>query len=59
MGRMAVYVQVAKPYLQDARPFQYTHAQAKQLGVRGWIRNTSRRTVEGQIEGELPGVEQM
>ena len=30
---------------------KYTQARAEELNLRGWIRNTSRRTVEGDIEG--------
>ncbi|XP_037948650.1 acylphosphatase-2 isoform X3 [Teleopsis dalmanni] len=29
----------------------YTERQAKSLGIRGWIMNTSYDTVKGQIEG--------
>ena len=31
---------------------KYTQARAEELNLRGWIRNTSRRTVEGDIEGQ-------
>ena len=34
---------------------KYTQARAEELNLKGWIRNTSRRTVEGDIEGQ-PGM---
>lgn len=40
-------------------PFQYTQKQALQLGVRGWIRNTANRTVQGELEGETSKIAAM
>ena len=30
---------------------KYTQSKANSLGVRGWIRNTEKRTVQGELEG--------
>ena len=30
---------------------KYTQQKAKSINVRGWIRNTEKRTVEGELEG--------
>ena len=32
---------------------KYTQSKANSLGVRGWIRNTERRTVRGELEGTI------
>ena len=32
---------------------KYTQSKANSLGVRGWIRNTERRTVRGELEGNI------
>ena len=39
--------------------FQYTQKQGNTFGIRGWIMNTSNRTVKGQLEGESIKVERM
>lgn len=39
--------------------FQYTESEAKRLGVNGWIRNTERRTVEGELEGSRAQIDLM
>ena len=39
--------------------FQYTQKQGNILGIRGWIMNTSNRTVKGQLEGECIKIERM
>ncbi|XP_041979736.1 acylphosphatase-2-like [Aricia agestis] len=38
---------------------KYTKAQADKLELKGWCRNTSRDTVEGQIEGPSDKVDNM
>merc|ERR1712029_274224 len=38
---------------------KFTAAKAEELEVRGWIRNTQRRTVEGDLEGEQKQIELM
>ena len=38
---------------------KYTQEKAKSLGVRGWIRNTEKRTVQGVLEGENGIIETM
>ncbi|XP_077556630.1 acylphosphatase-1-like [Haemaphysalis longicornis] len=38
---------------------KYTKAKADELGVRGWVRNTSRGTVEGVIQGSADRLETM
>merc|ERR1719510_2217770 len=38
---------------------KYTQQKAKSLGVRGWIRNTEKRTVQGEIEGTSDVLENM
>merc|ERR1719411_1272636 len=38
---------------------KYTEKRAKELELRGWVRNTMRQTVEGQIEGGEKQVELM
>ena len=30
---------------------KYTQSKANSIGVRGWIRNTEKRTVQGELEG--------
>ncbi|VVC95972.1 unnamed protein product [Leptidea sinapis] len=37
----------------------YTKEQADKLGLKGWCRNTSRETVEGQLEGPTGKVDAM
>merc|ERR1712001_430517 len=32
---------------------KYTQSKANSLGVRGWIRNTERRSVRGELEGTI------
>ncbi|XP_043551888.1 acylphosphatase-2-like isoform X3 [Chiloscyllium plagiosum] len=32
--------------------YRYTEDQARKLGVVGWVRNTRRGTVEGQVQGK-------
>ena len=32
---------------------KYTQSKANSIGVRGWIRNTERRTVRGELEGTI------
>lgn len=39
--------------------FQYTEEQGRRLGVAGWVKNTSRGTVIGQVQGSAPKVEEM
>ena len=38
---------------------KYTQSKAKSLDVRGWIRNTQKLTVQGEIEGDISNVENM
>ena len=38
---------------------KYTQQKAKSINIRGWIRNTERRTVEGEIEGTSEVIETM
>ncbi|VVC95971.1 unnamed protein product [Leptidea sinapis] len=38
---------------------KYTKEQADKLGLKGWCRNTSRETVEGQLEGPTGKVDAM
>ena len=38
---------------------KYTQQKAKSLGVRGWIRNTEKNTVQGEIEGTTDILENM
>ena len=38
---------------------KYTQQKAKSINVRGWIRNTEKRTVEGEIEGTNEAIETM
>jgi acylphosphatase len=38
---------------------QFTQNEAQLLKVRGWIRNTENRTVQGQLEGEEDSVLKM
>ena len=38
---------------------KYTQQRAKSLGVRGWIRNTEKNTVQGEIEGTTDILENM
>ena len=38
---------------------KYTQEQAKSIGVKGWIRNTARRTVQGELEGDYTNIELM
>ena len=38
---------------------KYTQQKAKSLGARGWIRNTEKRTVQGEIEGTSDVLENM
>ncbi|CAH2084955.1 unnamed protein product [Euphydryas editha] len=38
---------------------KYTKQQADKLDLKGWCRNTSRGTVEGQMQGPLDKVEEM
>ncbi|XP_055495809.1 acylphosphatase-2-like isoform X1 [Leucoraja erinacea] len=37
----------------------YTEDQARKLGVVGWVRNTRRGTVDGQVQGKAELVESM
>lgn len=39
--------------------FQYTEEQGRRLGLAGWVKNTSRGTVVGQVQGPAPRVEEM
>jgi len=38
---------------------KYTQKQAKQLRLVGWVHNTRRDTVEGQMQGDKQAIEQM
>ena len=38
---------------------KYTQQKAKSINVRGWIRNTEKRTVEGELEGTNETIEAM
>lgn len=38
---------------------KYTEKKAKELGLRGWVRNTDRNTVVGTIEGNRNRTEDM
>ena len=38
---------------------KYTQQKAKSIGVRGWIRNTEKNTVQGELEGTTDIVENM
>lgn len=38
---------------------QFTKEQADKLGVRGWCMNTSRGTVQGQLQGSEDNVQSM
>ncbi|XP_019866689.2 acylphosphatase-1 [Aethina tumida] len=38
---------------------KYTESQAKQLQLRGWVRNTAAGTVEGVLEGPTNAVQEM
>ena len=38
---------------------KYTQEKAKSIGVRGWIRNTEKRTVQGELEGDTSTIETM
>ncbi|XP_036007005.1 acylphosphatase-1 [Fundulus heteroclitus] len=38
---------------------KYTQAEAKKLGLVGWVRNTEAGTVEGQLQGQRSKVEKM
>ena len=38
---------------------KYTQQKAKSINVRGWIRNTEKRTVEGELEGTNEEIETM
>ena len=38
---------------------KYTQQKAKSINVRGWIRNTEKRTVEGELEGTSETIEAM
>ena len=36
-----------------------TQAKAKELGIRGWIRNTEQKTVKGELQGEVGNIRKM
>ena len=38
---------------------KHTQQKAKSINVRGWIRNTEKRTVEGELEGTNETIEAM
>ncbi|KAM4540242.1 acylphosphatase-1 [Fundulus diaphanus] len=38
---------------------KYTQAEAKKLGLVGWVRNTEAGTVQGQLQGQRSKVEKM
>ena len=38
---------------------KYTQQKAKSINARGWIRNTEKRTVEGELEGTSETIEAM
>ena len=38
---------------------KYTQEKARSLGIRGWIRNTEKRTVQGELEGDTGMIETM
>ena len=38
---------------------KYTQQKAKSINIRGWIRNTEKRTVEGELEGTNEAIETM
>uniref|UniRef100_A0A1I8Q354 acylphosphatase n=1 Tax=Stomoxys calcitrans TaxID=35570 RepID=A0A1I8Q354_STOCA len=38
---------------------KYTEIKAKELGLHGWVRNTPRKTVKGQLEGTLLELNEM